>query len=375
MLRADKPVPVHVVNLDQDPQDRWNHIIPGVPSSQLFPHDLSLSYSKFHLCLHLAVVYLSKINTTLSWLEDKIKPGSILHPIVEGLRTAAIEGNVWTSEHLKEMEGISKAANVSFELIQTANLFYEFGTLGDRNKSPIGCTSIVSESFNHTIYHARNQDYSLPGLSDITIQVQFIKNGKPLYVGNTFCGYVGLPTAMRYGGMSVSADSRFDGGGANLFESIKYAKNGAKTIGHFIREMMENLDDYKMLIDKLNTTKVIAPAYYICAGTQSGEGAVVTRSRDGPDQSHKSGIWSLDANDDKNGWFRLETNFDHWSSITDGRRQAATKNMEKIGRSNISLGNILDDVLSVKPVLAGDTVYTALMEPKDGTYRSILRSH
>ena len=60
-------------------------------------------------------------------------------------------------------------------------------------------------------------------------------------------------------------------------------------------------------IAALNTTMLIAPAYYIVAGANPGEGAVVTRSRDGPDNSHGMGIWRLDA---PSAWYRLETNFD-----------------------------------------------------------------
>lgn len=37
---------------------------------------------------------------------------------------------------------------------------------------------------------------------------------------------------------------------------------------------------------------------------------MVTRGRNGPDNSHGQGIWPLDIKDD--AWWRLETNFDHW---------------------------------------------------------------
>ena len=52
------------------------------------------------------------------------------------------------------------------------------------------CTSIVAQLQNNSIIFARNQDYGLPGLNNITFQVQFIRGGKPVYVGTTFAGSV-----------------------------------------------------------------------------------------------------------------------------------------------------------------------------------------
>ena len=130
---------------------------------------------------------------------------------------------------------------VSNVCLTQANLFYEFGTF---------CTSIVAEDENGHILHARNQDYSIPGLVDITVQIAFVKNNVTIYRGNTFVGYIGLPTIQRLstpasahgagsdgadaanvGGWGVSADSRFNGGGVDILEGITTAKQGGKTIG------------------------------------------------------------------------------------------------------------------------------------------------
>lgn len=74
----------------------------------------------------------------------------------------------------------------------------------------------------------------------------------------------------------------------------------------------------------------------------------------GPDNSHGQGIWSLDTHD-KTGWWRLETNFDHWGPIQDGRRGAANEMMKLIGQEHVTLDRMFD-LLSVKPVLASDTM-------------------
>ena len=204
-----------------------------------------------------------------------------------------------------------------------------------------------------------------------------MRGGKIAYEGNTFAGYIGLPTAMRPGGWSVSCDSRFNGGGVNLLANIKAAKAGAKTIGIMVRDALESAATYDDMIGLLNTTEVIAPAYYIVAGTQAGEGAVVTRNRDGPDQSHNNeGIWSIGKGGSyphTGDWWRLETNFDHWSPLNDGRRGHANKAMAAIGQASINF-DTLETLLSTKPVLASDTVYTAKISPLKATYETIVRT-
>ena len=124
-----------------------------------------------------------------------------------------------------------------------------------------------------------------------------------------------------------------------------------------------------------NTTRVIAPAYYTVAGTQPKQGAVVTRDREGPDESRGEGIWSIgDGTKAPGEWWRLETNWDHWTVITDGRRQAANKAMAGIGQDFVDLG-AMEKLLATPPVLADDTVYTALIWPSGSVYQSTVRTH
>lgn len=309
---------------------------------------------------------------------------------MEALKQAVIAGGGWTEEHIAEMKSIADATAFSEDDVQMANLFYEFGTLGGASgrksdgapswppqQSPIGCTSIVAQAANGTIVHARNQDYSLPGLSNITVQLEFTRSGRVVYRGNTFASYIGLPTAMVPGGWSVSCDSRFDAGGWNLMDNVRAARAGAKTIGIFVRQMLETAPSYHDAIAMLNSTSLIAPAYYIVGGSAPGEGAVVTRSRDAPDdESHGEGIWSIGDGTTPSAreWWRLETNFDHWGVAKDGRRSAANKMMAGIGQSDVDLQRLFH-LLSTPPVLASDTVYTALMWPHTGSYTTVIREH
>jgi hypothetical protein len=100
-----------------------------------------------------------------------------------------------------------------------------------------------------------------------------------------------------------------------------------------------------------------------------------THTTQGPDQSHGEGIWSIgDGTKAPGKWWRLETNFDHWAAFQDGRRAAANVMMNKIGQDHLDLAQLYK-LLSTPPVLAGDTVYTALMWPKTGRYDTTIRQH
>ena len=330
-------MPVYEIDLDKPAEERWTFLMQDRAS---------------------------KINVTLSWLLGIVGKGKPLHLMAEELRASVIEGQSWDDEFLAEMRGMAKALNITEDVVQLANLFYEFG--------PLACTGIVAQRANGEVIHARNQDFDIVGLPEITVWVKFLKGGKVVYEGTTFALYAGLPTAMRGYGWSVEANTRFQGWAINIEDSIVAAKAGGLSVGYFVRRAIEKADNYADAIELMKTTPLIAPAYYTMVGTQGWEGAVVTRDRDGPADaaSNGQGIWSLNQTAD--AWFRIETNFDHWEPIQDGRRLAANTHMELIGQAAIS-EDTLFEVLSTPPVLAKDTVYTAKMKPSVNFYNATLR--
>ncbi len=332
----------HIINLDLPPEERWNEVI-------------------------------EKYKTPMKEALHIIKKKSfILTPVINKIKKAIKEGGGWADENIREMKGIAEYTNITYDIIETANLFYEW--------SP-GCTSIIAQKYdNSSILHARNYDMSLSILSEILIQLEFVKNGKVLYKGNGFAGYIGLTTAMHPGSFSISANSRFQGGifgkynffqKMNYFDIIKAAKNGGKPIGVFVRSLVEKTNTYLDVINILKKQILINIGYYIIAGTKYGEGAIVTRDRFGIDNSHgkEEGIWELSS---PKKWWRLETNFDHWWLAFDRRRYVANEKMKEIGYKNVDL-NTMKEVLETKPVLASDTIFTTLMNPKTGEYTTISR--
>ncbi|XP_051475784.1 N-acylethanolamine-hydrolyzing acid amidase isoform X2 [Apus apus] len=162
------------------------------------------------------------------------------------------------------------------------------------------CTSIVAQDDRGNIYHGRNLDYDFVDiLSKITIDVQFIRSGQIAYQGTTFLGYVGLWTGQSPHKFTISGDER--------------------------------------------------------GGVSPKEGMVITRNRRGP-----ADLWPLDPLG--GAWFRVETNYDHWTTPPpfDDRRTAAIRALNATGQQNINFDTLFK-VLSVKPVLNNNTVYTTVM--------------
>ena len=369
---GDRIAPTYVVDLDAPPDARWAEI---------------------------AKEYSAAMKPAIEYLRTNAGKGSLLYGLVTDLIAAVTApGGSWNAERTAEMQGFADSAGYELFDIQAANLFYEYepghflrsagATTAEAAALTNGwkwCTSIVAQHANGSIFHARNQDYSLPGLTNITITVVFRKGGEDLWVGTTFSGYLGAPTGLRYaaggvGGWSVNADSRFTVSGLDPAEGVAAAKKGGKAVGFMIRDAMESCATFDEAVAWFNTTETIGPSYYTMAGVNPSEGAVVSRKRDGPDNSHKSkaapqgeGIWSLnDGTEAPAQWFRVETNFDHWSPITDGRRAPANAHMKALGDTGVTLDKMFD-LLSIKPVLAPDTVYTTVMWPAQSLFQSIIR--
>ncbi|CAH1277543.1 ASAH1 [Branchiostoma lanceolatum] len=133
------------------------------------------------------------------------------------------------------------------------------------------------------------------------------------------------------------------------------------------RETLEHATSFEEAETMLTNKPLVAPAYFILGGTKSGEGAIITRSRE-----KAVDIKRLDPANGK--WFLLQTNYDNWKKppFFDDRRTPGDKCMAKMSRSNTSLPHIFD-VLSSKPVLNMLTTYTALMQVDEGYLESYLQ--
>lgn len=216
------------------------------------------------------------------------------------------------------------------------------------------CTSIVAQDSRGHIYHGRNLDYAYGDfLRKLTLDVQFIKNGKIAFTGTTFLGYVGLWTGQSPHKFTISGDERDKGWWWENAIAALFQKHSP--VSWLIRTTLSESENFEEAVYKLAKTPLIADVYYIVGGTSPREGVVITRNRGGP-----ADIWPLDPL--KGAWFRVETNYDHWKPTPkiDDRRTPASKALNATGQANLNM-EALFQVLSVVPVYNNRTVYTTVM--------------
>uniref|UniRef100_A0AAQ4PLY3 ceramidase n=1 Tax=Gasterosteus aculeatus aculeatus TaxID=481459 RepID=A0AAQ4PLY3_GASAC len=146
-----------------------------------------------------------------------------------------------------------------------------------------------------------------------------------------------------------------------------FGKRDGMWMGFLMRSVLENANSYKEAQTLLVQTKLLAPAYFILGGNQTGQGCIITRSR-----LHSIDVLELDLKLGR--WYVLETNYDHWNEplFLDDRRTSAMKCMNQTTQTNIT-PKTMYDVLSTKPVLNKLTVYTTLMQVSGGKLESFIR--
>ncbi len=237
------------------------------------------------------------------------------------------------------------------------NTLYEVTAFGHDGKPEAkACTSIIAETLNGTIYHARNLDYNFGNiLRGLTIVVNFQKGGKTVYSGTTFAGMVGLLTGQKPHGYTITLDERNQGDWwMNALEALLAGTHGVSAF--LIRDTLADPDmTFDEAVRVLADKPLIAPSYLIIGGTTTRQGAVITR-----DRLAAVDLWMLDAFNGR--WFLVETNYDHWvpPPPDDNRRDPAISAMNKLTRNELGWGGLYN-VLSTPPVLNNGTMYTVIM--------------
>eukprot|EP01123_Difflugia_compressa_P013157 TRINITY_DN5945_c0_g1_i1.p1 TRINITY_DN5945_c0_g1~~TRINITY_DN5945_c0_g1_i1.p1 ORF type:complete len:493 (-),score=99.21 TRINITY_DN5945_c0_g1_i1:32-1510(-) len=332
-----RAVPTYTINLDLDPIDRWTQIC-SVPTFQQMGQ------------------YLYNVITTI--LPDTL--GGDVEKIGQ-----LLNDNYYPYELSQEIRSCANQMGVPYGWIALFNLGYEVSD---------ACTSIVAQTMDGKIYHARNLDFwagmgFTETLKDMTIQVDYQKGGKTVFTVTTFAGMVGTLSGIRPGAFSGTVDTRFyPGGVGELFYEVIAAieERNASLVSFLLRDVLQNQNDYPSALENLSNDELIADVYYILAGVSAGQGAVISRNR-----TDAADVWILDA---PTRWFEIETNYDHWEPAPwfDDRIDPANNAMNAIPRSELTLEKMFQ-VLTTKPVFNLQTTYTILSCPATGEYQSFTR--
>jgi len=328
-------IPTYTINLDLDPKLRWKEVCSN-------PQFKSLGQ------------FLYKVATSLLAYN-----GQDINDIGEAINA------VITPEYAQEIRGCAEAMEIPYGWVTIFNLGYEVSD---------ACTSIVAQTNDGKILHARNLDFwAGMGFTDSLKNMSFIgnfqKGGKTVFIGTTFAGYVGILSGMRPGAFSITIDTRFYPDGiSELFYEVVAAilEKNATLVSFLSRTVLAQQPNFDAALWNLSNDELIADVYYIIAGTKNNEGAVISRNRE-----NATDVWLLDT---PNRWFEVETNYDHWNPPPwfDNRRDPANNAMNAMGRNNLTLDGMYQ-VLSTKPVFNLQTTYSFLACPADGTYKTFAR--
>ncbi|KAH9491918.1 Acid ceramidase [Bulinus truncatus] len=274
----------------------------------------------------------------------------------------------------EEIKGIAQASGMNLGEVVLYNLFYEFSDF---------CTSIITEDYTGTLYHARNLDFGLffgwdvknktwtmtEKLRPLIVNLDWQQNGKTLFRSVNYAGYTGILTAVKPNLFTLTINERGDKDGGGIVGILKWilGDRNESWLGFLTRSVLEKATSFTQAKAMLENTVMLSPAYFILGGNKSGEGVVITRDRD-----RDVDTWTMR---NASNWYILQTNYDHWNPppIIDDRRTPAHKCMNQMGQKNVGFPGLFN-VLSTQPVLNKGTTYTALMKVSTGELETYIQA-
>ncbi|KAK4289926.1 hypothetical protein Pmani_037136 [Petrolisthes manimaculis] len=343
-------VPVYEVDLDHPPSKRWDNLMkdrgPQVTALVDAVSDLAQSILGTRL-YELLLSFLPKVAESMP------------------------------SPYYEELQGISAASGVPIGKMTLYNIFYEAFSV---------CTSIVAQDPAGHLIHARNLDNGAflgwdssnhtwriaELLHPLSVHLVWKKDNATLFRSINFAGYIGVLTGVKENKFSFSLNKRLSLGGGlmGILEWVLFGDHKQSWVSLLPREVLEEADNYKEAQHILTSRRLLAPVYYILAGPEPLQGCIITRDRD------NSNLVTLGSKTEGSGsWFLVQTNYDNWKQAPffDDRRTPSCHCLTQAGQQNTS-SSLLYNVLSTKPVLNKETVYTAVMDPKSGELEAWLRT-
>ena len=322
------PAKRFVINLDLSPKERWAEVVDTYKSN--------LEYILKEIKMILPQALINGVSKIGEKIEDHVP-----YPYNQEIVGIA-----------DRLDGVNKGDILLANIIYEITAFYK----GKKNSGVMACTSIVAETLNGTIFHGRNLDYSIVKfIENMTVTLDFQKEGKTSYTGTTFAGFVGLLTGQKPHKYTISMDERDKG--RLWMNALQALSDGLHAVVSFhIRDALDHEDfGFDDAIVFLADKSLIAPCYIIVGGVKPREGVVITRDRIALlDQ------WRIDSSEGR--WYVLETNYDHWTTPPpdDDRRDPAIHAMDAMTRVKLN-GPALFNILSTPPVFNDHTAYTVIM--------------
>jgi hypothetical protein len=386
-------------------------------------YTLDLDAPAAHRWDHIAKDFKDKMPAVVKYFDSVIPSWAL--PLIEGV---AARLNSYFSVYGEEMAGVAQALNVSKGLVVMLNLVMQLEAIGvncsnwnetgptrkddpgcmavdpsqkwcychaahaagdvrpdgiaefslrprarngerARDDEPGLCTSIVAQRADGHVVHGRNLDWNLPeSVRAIMVDIDFVKGGKKLFRASGSPGVAGTLHGLSHagGGWSVTIDARGKGGKllVNMLQSLLVH---SMTPTQHMRQVLEEATGYEDAVQRLSASPQIDMNYFIVAGAAPAEGAVITRGRE-----KAVDVWRIDPKQpDGNGWYRLQTNYDHWNPapVADDRRTPGVQMMNAVGRAGMSAQSMFG-VINTWPVFNYHTDFSVVIVPSEGLYNS-----
>uniref|UniRef100_A0A8C7G575 Acid ceramidase n=1 Tax=Oncorhynchus kisutch TaxID=8019 RepID=A0A8C7G575_ONCKI len=357
------PVTWYTIDLDLPPSERWKLIITDKKADQ---------YSYYFL-IHYLSGFLKLVNMiqAIKDLANAFVPSGKLIDLVD--KDLPLIVNTLPYPFNEEIKGVATASVNLGEQYLLTNFYLFLLVFCKRFSSCYPFNSLLKinpliVSFS-TSWDMKNRSWLITEkLKPLVVNIDFQRGNKTVFKSTNFAGYVGMLTGIKPHAFTLTMNERFslDGGYIGIVEWILGNRDGM-WMSFLTRSVLENATSYEEAKNLLAQTKLLAPAYFILGGNQTGQGCVITRSR-----VLSLDIWEIELKLGR--WYVLETNYDHWKEplFLDNRRTPAMKCMNQTTQANISLKTVYD-VLSTKPVLNKLTTYTTLMDVNKGKLESYIR--
>ena len=265
--------------------------------------------------------YLPQLHVFKNYLMDnmRIEFGSV--KLASAMQSIAgwASKNIYTpSEIVRELKGIAaitqQACGLNYDDLLTLNMGYNWLA---------HCTSAVclDHSTDHPPYHFRNMDWDLElsrELRNMTIDVEFYQNNKPLYIMTTWVCFIGATTGMRYSeemstdypkGYSISINYRKTDESAGIMKNFVSGVCSYWPIEMLLRTVLSQEDTFSRALYKLSKENVMAPCYLTICGSTNNEGVILTRGRHRDEKR-------LQIHPERTP-FIVQTNIDHWMKEVD----------------------------------------------------------
>jgi len=316
---------VFTVNLDKEPENRWEEII-------WFYKDEILKMVK------ISEIFLCNNNYQLHWSASKI---------------LSLVANMGFISNYEELKGIAKILNISIGEVIMLQLLYEYDT---------NSISILKKTKDE-VFHFRTIDWNISETKPTPININFIKDGNIVFGATTYPGYIGTLTGMKPKNFALSINHRkLDD---DYYSNLYYILTSSWQISLLARHVLTNCDNYEEAKFILEEADIISPVYIIISSKD--DGCVITRDR----------INAISPVNLQNQTDIVQTNIDHWinDSTKDisGSIERRAFAYEWINNDNINLDELWD-LCKISPILTKNTIYITGMNVNDNYYKSKLIS-